>query len=158
METVRRIRFDEYAQYKKIRIESLKDAPYAFSTRYHEAVRRTDKEWMEEANGFAVGNEKCAFFALANRKIIGLCALYKQKGKSDEGELVQVWINPNYRGKGISKELVDSALAWGRENGITKIVANVKYYNERAIGFFEKCGFNKRAEEKEDIIRMEYCN
>jgi RimJ/RimL family protein N-acetyltransferase len=158
METVRRIHFDESAQYKRIRIESLKDAPYAFNTKYQEAIRRSDKEWMEEANSYAVGNEKCAFFAFANRKIIGLCALSRQKDKSDEGELVQLWINPDFRGQKISRDLVDSALAWGKDNRITRIIANVKYYNERAIRFLEKCGFSGKAEENNDTIRMEAGN
>jgi RimJ/RimL family protein N-acetyltransferase len=156
MVTIRRIHLDEYERYKKIRIESLKEAPYAFSTRYKDAIKRSDKEWIEQANALALGSEKSAFFAFENRKAIGLCALYKNTTDKDACEIVQVWINPSWRGKGIAKDLLDNALMWAKENGFARIAAEVHYYNERAIRFFEKCGFARLAEQRNDCIELVY--
>jgi RimJ/RimL family protein N-acetyltransferase len=154
METTRRIHLDEYKLYKKIRMEALKEAPYAFSSKYEDAIRRTDKEWIEQANSLAMSTSKCAFFALHGRKIIGLCAIYRDYAAMMEAELAQLWLNPDYRGSSYSKELLACAFSWAKENGITRVWARVNYYNERAIRFFEKAGFENEAGDERGSISL----
>ena len=53
----------------------------------------------------------------------------------DAGELLQVWVSPECRSKGVAKEMLAAVVQWARENGFRTIVASVAKLNERALRF-----------------------
>lgn len=58
----------------------------------------------------------------------------------------KIYILPEAQGKGVGKKLIRKGVAVAREAGDTVLSLNVNKYNP-AIGFYERTGFKKTAEE-----------
>jgi hypothetical protein len=53
MIAIRRIQIDEADLYKQMRLASMRDAPYAFSSSYESALLRNSESWRDQANSTA---------------------------------------------------------------------------------------------------------
>ena len=138
---IRRIVPNEYEIYRSIRLKSLQEDPYAYSTKYDEANKRANQSWIDQVNEMALSQDVCAFLVFDNQEAIGLCGLYRNRENKREGEIVQVWINNAYRSCGIAKEMITKIMEWAKDNKINSIIAKVYLNNPRAIRFYEKIGF-----------------
>lgn len=58
-----------------------------------------------------------------------------------ESELFNIAVSPEYRGKGLSKLLMDSALEDARKRGAETVLLEVRASNAAAIALYEKYGF-----------------
>lgn len=143
MITIRRIQVGEIELYKQIRLASLQDAPYAFGTSYASAVQRSNEIWQERAESGAKGNDGATFFAFSDELPIGIAALFRIKDQTDVGELMQVWVSPDYRGTNVAWDLMNAMFKWAEENGFRRIIAGVTNVNTRALKFYTKYGFFK---------------
>ena len=103
MITTRRIQSGETELFKKMRLLSLQDAPYAFSSNYESALHRTDESWCEQAERSAQGMDRATFISFSDEEPVGMAALYRLENQADVGELLQVWIVPEYRGKKVAR-------------------------------------------------------
>ena len=59
----------------------------------------------------------------------------------DEGELTNIAVEPEYRGKGIGLMLMKELKHRAEEKSVSKIVLEVRISNATAISLYEKCGF-----------------
>ena len=59
----------------------------------------------------------------------------------DVGEVLQVWVFPEYRSKGVAIGVMDAIFQWAGENGFRTVLSSVKKGNERALRFYQKYGF-----------------
>ena len=141
MITIRRIQIGEPNLLKEIRLTSLQDAPYAFSSTYDSALRRSAKSWREQAGLSAQGSDRATFIAFSDDTPIGMAALYRLEDQAGVGEILQVWVSPEYRGTSVAWELMDAIFKWAGENKFRKIVAGVMKANTRALRFYTKYGF-----------------
>jgi hypothetical protein len=73
---------------------------------------------------------------------IGIAALYRLEGQDDVGEMLQVWVTPEYRGKNVAWDLMNAIFKWAGENNFRKIMIRVTDGNARALRFFGKYGFS----------------
>ena len=63
--------------------------------------------------------------------------------KSGEwSSITRVYVNADYRGKGLGKLIVSAALKASHEQGATKAVLQVEAANATAISLYESLGFN----------------
>ena len=141
MITIRRIQIGEPNLLKEIRLTSLQDAPYAFSSTYDSALRRSAKSWREQAGLSAQGSDRATFIAFSDDTPIGMAALYRLEDQAGVGEILQVWVSSEYRGTSVAWELMDAIFKWAGENKFRKIVAGVMKANTRALRFYTKYGF-----------------
>jgi ribosomal protein S18 acetylase RimI-like enzyme len=78
------------------------------------------------------------WIAKDGKKVVAFCLARK----GEELNIVQaLHVLPDYQGKGVGSELLEIALEWlghGKD-----IQASVAVYNEKAIAFYEKFGFQK---------------
>ena len=151
MVTVRRIKFDEIDLYKQVRLVSLKDAPYAFETTYDSAVRRSDEVWRERVESGAEGTDGATFLAFSGELPIGIAALFRIKDRVNVGELMQVWVSPEYRGTTVTRDLMDTIFKWAGENNFHKVIAGVTKANVKALKFYVKYGFSALEETAEGV-------
>jgi len=54
-----------------------------------------------------------------------------------------MFVDPNFRGRGINKLIMDGLVAWGKEVGISEFRLEVYAENAGAIRAYEKVGFQK---------------
>jgi GNAT superfamily N-acetyltransferase len=139
--TIRRIRSGEAELYKRVRLAALRDAPYAFSSSYETALARSDESWREQADGTAAGIERATFIAFSDDAPIGITAAYRMADRSDAGEIIQVWVDPGFRGKRVARDLMDAVFEWASGNRFHEIIAKITNGNTRALRFYYKYGF-----------------
>jgi RimJ/RimL family protein N-acetyltransferase len=141
MTVIRRIQIGESDLFKQVRLASLRDAPYAFSSTYASALRRSAESWREQADGTAQGSDRATFIVFADDAPIGIAALYRVQDQPDIGEILQVWVVPEYRGTHVARDLIDTVFMWASNNGFRAIIAAITKGNSRALRFYRKCGF-----------------
>jgi GNAT superfamily N-acetyltransferase len=141
MRAIRRIQIGEADLFKQMRLASLRDAPYAFSSTYESALRRSAESWREQADSTAQGSDRATFIAFSDDSPIGIAALYRLSDQPDVGEVLQVWVVPEYRGIGVARDLMDAVFEWAGDNIFRAIVARITNGNTGALRFYRKYGF-----------------
>jgi ribosomal protein S18 acetylase RimI-like enzyme len=140
--TIRRLETGEADLFKQIRLKSLQDAPYAFSSTYESSLRRSADSWREQADSTAQGKDRATFVAFSEDVPIGIAALYRLEGQADVGEVLQVWVASEFRGSRVAWDLMDVLFNWAGENNFRKIKVGVTKVNVRALKFYTKYGFS----------------
>ena len=142
MITIRRIKIGEAELFKYLRLTSLRDAPYAFSSTYDSALQRSAESWREQADHTAQGHDRATFIAFSDEVPVGMAALYRLEEQAGVGEVIQVWVSPEYRGTSVAWDLMDTIFLWAGENNFHRITAGVTNGNARALRFYTKYGFS----------------
>ena len=66
---------------------------------------------------------------------------YEDIGNNKRGDLLSVCVLPEYRGRGLSQQLMESYLTVMKEHGRELCLLSVKTANERARHYYERNGF-----------------
>ncbi len=104
-------------------------------------VRQTDTP--EALAKFLDRNPSCNFAAYAGARLVG-AVLAGHDGW--RGYLYHMAVVPDYRGRGIGRQLVLAATESIRQEGIPKVHCLVKCENQGAQRFWAACGFKLREE------------
>lgn len=142
MITVRRIRVGESDLFRSMRLASLQDAPYAFSSTYNAALQRSSESWQKQADATARGADRATFIVFSDDAPVGLAALYRLEDQTDTGEVLQVWVHPGHRGTSAARYLMNAVIAWASENNFREIMARITDGNTRALHFYARYGFS----------------
>jgi RimJ/RimL family protein N-acetyltransferase len=141
MRITRRLNSGEWHLYRTVRLEALRESPEAFSSRYEDAVARSDQSWADQADSSATGSNRATFVTLEDQPV-GLAALYRDENAPDVGELIQMWIAPEFRGGSVATDLLLEVFQWAGSNRFASVKAEVMKGNARALRFYEKFGFS----------------
>ena len=141
MISIRRIWHGEAERFRQIRLAALKDSPAAFGSTYESALRRRPESWVEQADSTAQGSDRATFLALDDDSPVGIMALYRNEDGGSAGELLQVWVEPRYRGHGVATALLDAVFAWAVQSDFRTVTATVARDNHRALSFYQKSSF-----------------
>ncbi len=80
----------------------------------------------------------------------------------DEGEILDVAVSGDFRGKGIGRLLVASTLEFFREQGVMRVFLEVRVSNQAAISLYRSLGFREAGcrkryyENGEDALLMDF--
>lgn len=78
-------------------------------------------------------------------EILGIASMYCV---FDEGQIMNIAVDPNFRRRGIGKALLELLCEIAFERKCVSIVLEVALDNENAILLYEKCGFEKAGKRK----------
>ena len=139
---IRKLQPHESAIYREVVLACLKNAPGFFGTTYEEAVLnpKFSFETYIEANS----PDHVMFGAFDVQRLIGLTGLNRMalKRASHRGEVVQVYVEPMYRGQNIGEKLLRHVLDYAFSlDGIEQVQLSVVTNNATAIKLYEKLGF-----------------
>lgn len=131
---------ERWLDYKTIRLRSLNDNPFAFDSSADEE-NFTDIEWkdkLESTNGFKV-------FVEDNGHLVGKMEVDWDERKKirHNAEVYGVYIDPEYRGKGLGKMLMDEVEKLAREHEITRLWLDVVVTQKPAMALYRKLGFRE---------------
>ena len=92
------------------------------------------------------GESGICFVAVADGKIVGYLTgyMFDKVAAYDtilRSELDNIFVEDEFRGKGVGMMLVDDFFAWSKSHGAASVMVSAYYLNERAIGFYKKAGF-----------------
>lgn len=86
----------------------------------------------------------CYFVAEDQGKIIGGCGIFPTKGlPAGYGELVKLYLDKNYRGIGLGKELMEKSFEASKEMNYTHLYLESIPALNQAVYLYEKMGFEK---------------
>lgn len=95
----------------------------------------------------ATGNERATFVVRDNGKVVGFVAPAIRDGQRRIGA---IYVLPETQGRGVGAKLLEKAIAWhGRSEDIFLHVAR---YNQNAIDFYKKNGFEETGTKIKDEV------
>jgi putative acetyltransferase len=142
-------------------------------------VGREPEGWLITSNGWrGVGDERrylralrryphaAVFVAEEDGRIVGRLSLARDRHPASAHVAdLGLMVAAPYRRRGIGRALLEAAVEWAREAGVTKLELHVFPHNEPAIRLYESFGFERegyrrahyrRAGEYVDAILMAY--
>ncbi len=151
MITVRKFRPDEWQAYKEIRLLALRTEPHFFSRKYEDEAAVPDQEWEDDLASADLG----VFGVFDGDKVIGMTGVI-MKDKLDPSmqtaALWGSWIDPVYRGRGISHEMYRARIAWAREHKTARrVIVSHRASNEPSKRANQKHGFVYTHTEKDTV-------
>ncbi len=151
MENVVRIRSahrNEWRVWKDIRLEALQDAPESFGERYQDAMEKDDARWQRDFQKVMESEKQEIFFAAADNLVVGLLFVFVRDQDTKIGGIGGLWIAPEYRKKGIGKQIVEKAMEWMRGKNLQAVTFWNNKSGEASSKFYEKLGFTYTGIEK----------
>ena len=124
----------------------------SYEDRFQPEFKKLNLEWLDrynltESHDLLVLNDPRSsiidrggdiWLAEENGVIIGSIALML----TEEGfELAKLTVAPEYRGRGISKILIETCIAHARERGVTRLILFSNHQLVTAIKLYERFGF-----------------
>ena len=70
--------------------------------------------------------------------VVGYCILYIAL---DEGEIARIAVEPEWRKQGVGQGLLDYICDWCKQQGVERLLLDVREGNDGARRFYEKYGF-----------------
>jgi ribosomal protein S18 acetylase RimI-like enzyme len=140
---IRRLRAEDAALYRDIRLEALQRRPEAFSSTFEVEAAWTLARFAERLAGSAV------FGAFGGSDLLGIAGFYIQPGRKEahKGMLVGMYVRPAARRAGIARRLVAAVLDHARRH-VELIQLTVVSDNEAARRLYAGLGFVEYGIEK----------
>jgi GNAT superfamily N-acetyltransferase len=141
---VRRIRADEGALLRELRLRSLADAPDAFGQRLEDAAAQPDAEWAQVARASAEGDQRAWYLAFSGESAVGL--VLGRRRRPATLLLFSMWVAPEARRGGSGARLVAALEDWARAWRASETLLWVMRSNEAALAFYRQVGFRTLTE------------
>jgi ribosomal protein S18 acetylase RimI-like enzyme len=138
--TVRRVRPDDTARFRAVRLAALHDSPSAFGSTYAAEIELAEDAWTDRVVRASAGDDRAHLLAEDGDDVVGLVGVFRR----DDGvtaDLVSMWTSPRVRRRGVGRQLVEAATAWARGAGVTTLELWVTTGNEPAQSLYESLGF-----------------
>jgi GNAT superfamily N-acetyltransferase len=133
-----------------VRLEALREAPYAFGSLYEVEVKAPDSRWREVVTG------RTRFIAEEDGVVAGTVS----GGDGDApgvAVMTAMWVDPRFRRRGVGDVLVKTLVDWARESGYAQVFLWVTEGNDGAERLYARNGF-RRTGASQDVRpdRLEY--
>lgn len=141
--TLRQLTSDDWAMYRDIRLESLRESPGAFASTFEREVAFDESEWRRRVTIGPDGRAMATFVDLADNAdapALGTAGVVFTE-HHPAPMLVAMWVRPDARGSGSARRLVDAVCNWARDQGEQQVVLWVVRDNAAAISLYASCGF-----------------
>jgi GNAT superfamily N-acetyltransferase len=142
MVLVRETVIDDWQALRDIRLEALRDAPYAFGSSYEREAAFGEPDWLRR---IARGGNFLAFIPeVSASEPAGLIGGYPET--ADMVELVSMYVRPKARGRGVGEALVATVFGWALARDAKTVHLWVTESNSRARALYQRCGFSPTGE------------
>lgn len=107
----------------------------------YELTEEYDLQILDDPRGVVLNSGGCIFLAMDGPNVIGTAGLWKESDHSYE--LVKMAVDEEYRGKGISKLLLEKCVEEARRLGARKVFLFSSSLLQTALRLYEKYGFRQ---------------
>jgi GNAT superfamily N-acetyltransferase len=155
--SVRRVTPDNWAVLRRIRLDALAEAPYAFGSTLAGSIDHPEQHWRDRIAAWP------HFIAWAGDEPIGLAAAIAEPagadgeqagaGTSGNWQLISMWVSPQARGHGVAGLLVAAVGDWARADGADRLTLWVADASAPARAFYRRTGF--RGTGRRQLVRPE---
>ncbi len=134
----------DYDDYQKIRLQCLAQFPDNFGSTFSEEAASKKLKLHDAIINPDVSN--FAYGAYNDKNLIGICGFVAENRLKTRhrGEIVQMYVDPNFGDQGIGKKLLKLSLAKAFENPtIEQIILSAVAFNKGAVKLYESVGFKR---------------
>jgi ribosomal protein S18 acetylase RimI-like enzyme len=128
---------------RQLRICALEDSPESFGSTAMEAKRLDDADWRAWAKLGARSPTTAVFVAAEDGTLVGLCGSFLREHDPEVAQIVAMWVDPTFRGRGLAEQLLDAASNWSIAGGASDLVLDVTETNESARRLYTRAGFRE---------------
>lgn len=124
----------------ELRREALRNHPEAFSSDQAREDARGVAFWAQRIEDAA---QSVIFVATAGADLVAMTGVY-QESQAKLNHIANVWgvyVQPEYRGRGVATELLDAGIAWARERDVLLVKLAVVTTNIAGIRCYTRAGF-----------------
>lgn len=139
---IRRATADDWRASRDIRLRALADSPDAFMSTLERESAFDDEVWMSRLDSSHTA------FAVEGGVPVGVAVLV---GSPVAPEIVAMWVDPSFRGRGVAGALVEHLVEQAIAGGANSVALWVADGNDGARRVYERCGFVATGER--DVIR-----
>ena len=136
----RALTVQDWQTFRQIRLRALREHPDVYSGSYGEAAARTERDWIEMLDG----KGKCIFGLFDGERIVGIAAVFTSRADPDgqSGVLAMDYIDPRYRGRGLSGRLYRARIDWAMQHPpLRRLVVSHREGNEPSRRANQSFGF-----------------
>ncbi|NOX29692.1 MAG: GNAT family N-acetyltransferase [Actinobacteria bacterium] len=146
---VRRVRVSDASVLRQVRLRALELDPAAFAASLDENRARPESHWKNRASESGSSDTKAEFLALdSDGTAVGLVGALRIANHRDVAELVAMWIEPAFRGRGVAVGMIEAVLDWCTSVGVLEVELWVAPGNDGATRLYERCGFTQQPPRK----------
>ena len=132
MAELRRIGPDDWEAWREIRLRSLADSPDAYGSLLSRESAYTEDDWRQRLVDRAI-------LVYEDERPVAMGAAWRREEEGDF-QIVAMWVDPAYRGRGFSTMVLEELVAMGRAEG-RRIGLCVTQGNDVARTAYEQFGF-----------------
>ena len=137
----RRVHAGDVATWRRIRLDALADTPDAFGSTYVEESTTPMETWEQVVARSAQGFDETRLFAEDNAAPCGIVSAFRLADRPDTAMIVNMWVAPTHRRRGVGRMLVETAVGWAQAGGYRALVLWATEHNEPAKALYQAIGF-----------------
>lgn len=142
LENIHLKKFEEsdWLTLKNIRLKALKNDPGVFGSNYKKESAHTKQDWLV----WLQNKNSCIFGVYDGASIIGMTgiAIDREDPEQKSAVLWGSWLEPAYRGKGLSKRMYEQRIGWAKQHPTCALIkVSHRKSNTASKGANQKHGF-----------------
>jgi ribosomal protein S18 acetylase RimI-like enzyme len=138
---VRRLRTDEVADLRELRLRALREAPAAFAATLAASQDLPLERWAEWTRAGAAGETHVTIVAVDGDRWLGMVLGRLLDDPPRRAWLEALWVDPSVRRAGVGSALIEAVAAWSRERGADALDLSVTERNKAAAALYASAGF-----------------
>ena len=138
---IRQLEPHEWALIRELRLRALADSPDAFARTLAEALGENDAYWVKLAGSVTQPDGQVMLVAELDGRPVGLAFGLFDRERASTGHVAGMWVDPEARGRGVGRALLESVIAWARSRALDRLELWVTKGNVAAARLYERAGF-----------------
>ena len=135
----------DWSRYRDVRLRALHDSPDAFGSTYERSSRLTDADWIARLQA-AQSDQTLPMAAIKDGEFMGLAWVIIEPPDKTVAHLYQMWVDPQCRGCGIGRALIETAIEWAQAIGSLSMQLEVTCGDRPARRLYDAMGFTPTGE------------
>lgn len=128
---------DDWPLWWTMRLQALREAPYAYGSRLADWQGKGD---LEERWRARLSSVPFNLIAVLNGGPVGMASA-TEPDPNGTVELISLWVAPSDRGCGVGDALVNAVIQWAEKQQALRLCLDVTKSNEHAIALYFRHGF-----------------
>lgn len=125
----------------ELRLRSLADSPDAFGSTLDLERQRPAEEWKSRLAAGTRSPTDLPLLAMCNDNPAGLAWARIEPADPSLANLFQMWVAPEFRGRGLGAQLLQSAISWARIQSAAELHLGVTVGDTPAARLYRAAGF-----------------
>jgi GNAT superfamily N-acetyltransferase len=124
----------------------LKEAPYAFGSKFELEVDASEESWRNRISGWT------RFAAVADGQVAGTVGVGLGE-LAGTAALTALWVDPRFRGRRLGTALIEAVVEWARDRDLSQVLLWVTDGNHHAETLYLRNGFTRTGGRIDEPLR-----